>query len=248
MRRLFATLLMLMCGSMYRPLQGQGTSTRPLDIVQPKGCPSGLSGFASDFIHDEENIWTSPLRINRGDVEWLAPIGAGAAALFATDHTISGAARADTSLRGPSNFISNLGQYTPFAVPAALLVFGAVTKDPHAHETGRLAAEAELNTEVVVQVLKFITNRQRPNMSNNQSFPSGHAASAFALASVVASEYHDKPLVVVGAYGFATGVGLARIGGLNHFPSDVLAGAVIGELIGRYVVHHHDARYSTSPC
>jgi membrane-associated phospholipid phosphatase len=55
----------------------------------------------------------------------------------------------------------------------------------------------------------------------------------------MASEYHDKPLVVVGSYGFATAVSFARVGGLNHFPSDVLVGAVIGELIGRYVVHHH---------
>ena len=96
-----------------------------------------------------------------------------------------------------------------------------------------------MDTEVVVQVLKFVTNRQRPNLTNSQSFPSGHAASAFALASVMASEYHDKPLVVISSYGFATAVGLARVGGLNHFPSDVLAGAVIGELIGQYVVHHH---------
>jgi membrane-associated phospholipid phosphatase len=233
---------------MYSPLQAQGISTHPLQIAQSKGCPSGLSGFASDFIHDEEHIWTSPLHINRGDVEWLAPIGAGAAALFATDQTISGAARADTSLRGPSNFVSNLGQYSAYAVPGAMLAIGAITKDPRARETGRLAAEAELNTEVVVQVLKFVTNRQRPDMSNNQSFPSGHTASAFALASVIAREYHDKPLVVVGSYGFATAVGLARIGGLNHFPSDVLAGAVIGELIGSYVVHHHDARYATPSC
>ena len=42
---------------------------------------------------------------------------------------------------------------------------------------------------------------------------------------------------MVGSYGFATAVSLARVGGLNHFPSDVLVGAVIGELIGRYVVH-----------
>jgi membrane-associated phospholipid phosphatase len=45
--------------------------------------------------------------------------------------------------------------------------------------------------------------------------------------------------VVFGSYGFATAVSLARVGGLNHFPSDVLVGAALGELIGEYVVHHH---------
>jgi membrane-associated phospholipid phosphatase len=34
-------------------------------------------------------------------------------------------------------------------------------------------------------------------------------------------------------------VGLARVGSLEHFPTDVVAGAVIGELIGRYVVNRH---------
>lgn len=62
---------------------------------------------------------------------------------------------------------------------------------------------------------------------------------AFALAALLSKEYHDKPLVVFGSYGLATAVGLARIGSLEHFPTDVAAGAVIGELIGRYVVNRH---------
>jgi membrane-associated phospholipid phosphatase len=240
MRTISAIVLALICASAYGPLQGQSTTTQQ-QLVQSKGSPdkNGIPGFASDFINDEKAIWTSPLHINRGDFEWLAPTGMGTAALFATDHAISNALRGDTALRKPSDFVSNLGLYSSYAVPAAMLLFGAAAQNAHAVEVGRLSAEAELNTEVVVEVLKYITNRQRPNSSNNQSFPSGHTASAFALASVIAGEYHDKPLVVVGSYGFATAVGLARIGGLNHFPSDVLAGAVIGELIGRYVVHHH---------
>ena len=43
----------------------------------------------------------------------------------------------------------------------------------------------------------------------------------------------DKPLVVFGSYGLATAISLSRVGGLKHFPSDVLIGATIGELIGR---------------
>ena len=56
--------------------------------------------------------------------------------------------------------------------------------------------------------------------------------SAFALAALVSREYHDKPLIRFGSYLFATAVGLARVGGLNHFPPDVLVGAVLGELVG----------------
>ena len=235
MRKLLAISFTLWCGSVSVPLLAQTEATQEI----PQADKSKSTNIVSDFVQDQKDIWTSPLHINRGEVEWLAPIGAGAAALFATDHQISNAAKNDTALRGPSNVISTIGNITPYAVPGAMWFIGAISHNDHAAEAGRLGAEAELDTEVVVQVLKFVTNRQRPNLSNNQSFPSGHAASAFALAAVMSSEYHDKPLVIVGSYGFATAVSLARVGGLNHFPTDVLAGAVLGELIGRYVVHHH---------
>jgi membrane-associated phospholipid phosphatase len=240
MHRSFILIFPLLCGAVCTPSFGQDTAS-PEEAVRSEKTPSTniVSGFALDFISDQKDIWTAPLHCNRGDVEWLAPIGIGAAALFATDHWISNAARSDTALRTPSNFISGLGNITPYAVPGAIWFIGGVSHNAHAAETGRLAAETELDTEVVVQVLKFVTNRPRPNLSNNQSFPSGHAASAFALAAVLSNEFHDKPFIVVGSYGFATAVGFARVGGLNHFPSDVLAGAVIGELIGQYVVHHH---------
>src|SRR5262249_13133035 len=156
------------------------------------------------------------------------------------DHRISDSVKSDTGLRTPSNIVSDFGSYAPWAIPGAMMLLGR--NNPHTMEAGRLGLEAEIDTEVVVQVLKLVTQRTRPNLANKQSFPSGPAASAFALAPVMSSEYPDKPLVVVGSYGFATAVSMARVGGLNHFPSDVLVGAVIGELIGRYVVHHHQAQ------
>ena len=159
--------------------------------------------------------------------------------LFIFDHRISDAARADTSLRTPSSIVSNAGLVASYAVPGAMLLFGALKHDGHASEAGRLSAEAAVDAEVIMQVLKLASNRTRPNLADNKSFPSGHTMSAFALAAVMSREYHDKPLIRFGSYGFATAVGLARVGGLNHFPSDVLVGAVLGELIGEYVVHHH---------
>jgi membrane-associated phospholipid phosphatase len=232
-------LALLLCASVCAPAMAQ---TAPVQAnLQPDKSASSLniSGFALDFLDDQKAIWTSPLHVSGGDLKWLAPAAAGTGILFVFDHRISDAIKPDTSLRGPSNTISNIGNITPFAVPGTMWFLGAVKHDDHAAETGRLGLEAEANAEVVMTVLKLATQRTRPNLSNNMSFPSGHTMSAFALASVLSSEYHNKPLVVFGSYGFATAVGFARVGGLNHFPSDVVAGAVIGELIGRYVVHHH---------
>ena len=231
-------LLVLFCGSV-SPVMAQTPPAQDPPQPEKSNYPGIVSGLTSDFLSDQKHMWTSPWHVNSADIKWLVPVGAAAGTLFIFDHRISDAARNDTALRTPSNMVSNVGNIAPYAVPGAMLLFGALKHDGHASEAGRLGAEAELDAEVIVQVLKFATNRTRPDLTNNASFPSGHAMSAFALAAVMSREYHDKPLVVVGSYGFATAVGLARVGGLNHFPSDVLVGAVMGELIGRYVVKHH---------
>jgi membrane-associated phospholipid phosphatase len=235
----FFILLVLVCAFISAPLSAQTPTT--MDIPQPEksNYPGIVSGLTSDFLSDQKHMWTSPWHVTGSDVKWIAPVAAATGTLFIFDHRISDAARADTGLRTPSNIVSEAGQVAPFAVPGALLLFGALKHDGHASEAGRLGAEAEVDAEVIMQVLKYATNRTRPNLSDNKSFPSGHTMSAFALAAVMSREYHDKPLIRYGSYGFATAVGLARVGGLNHFPSDVLVGAVLGELIGEYVVHHH---------
>jgi membrane-associated phospholipid phosphatase len=65
---------------------------------------------------------------------------------------------------------------------------------------------------------------------------------AWSLATIVANEYHDRPMVQVAAYGLATLVGVSRFTGRNHFLSDVLVGSAMGYGIGRYAYRaHHDA-------
>jgi membrane-associated phospholipid phosphatase len=238
----FSTItLALLCVAIATPLMAQTTATQ--DLIQPErptiASQTSISGFASDLLHDQKDIWTSPLHMNRGDFEWLAPTAVGTGALAIFDHRISDAVKADTSLRTPSNRISDIGLIAPWAVPGTMFLMGATTHNAHALEAGRLGIEAAVDSEVVMQVLKLATGRMRPNLTDNKSFPSGHSMEAFALAAVMSREYHNKPLVVFGSYGFAAAVSLARVGALEHFPSDVVAGAVIGELIGQYVVHHH---------
>jgi membrane-associated phospholipid phosphatase len=241
MFKAFATTVLLMSVAVSTPVMAQTVATP--GIIQPdKPAPTstpGISGFASDFLHDQKDIWTSPLHINRGDFEWLAPAAAGAGTLAIFDHRISNALKPDTSLRTPSNIVSDIGLVAPWAVPGTLWLLGTTGHNSHNAEAGRLGLEAAVDSEVVMQVLKLATHRLRPNGADNMSFPSGHAMNAFALAAVMSREYPNKKLVVFGSYGLATAVSLARVGGLNHFPSDVVAGAIIGELIGRYVVHHH---------
>ena len=134
------------------------------------------------------------------------------------------------------------------AASASLWTIGKLTNNDRVARTGRLATAAVLQTELLVGGIKLIASRERPDKigghggfrDGGQSFPSGHTATSFAFATVVAHEYRDKPWVSVGAYGLATAIGLSRVGGLRHFPSDVLIGATIGHLIGRYILRHHE--------
>jgi hypothetical protein len=87
-----------------------------------------------------------------------------------------------------------------------------------------------------------VDNSSGEFFDGGSSFPSGHAISAWSVATVIAEEYGPRhPAVRYGAYALATAVGISRYTGRKHFLSDVLAGSAMGYGIGRYVYHqHHD--------
>jgi membrane-associated phospholipid phosphatase len=81
----------------------------------------------------------------------------------------------------------------------------------------------------------------------DQSFPSGHATQAFAVASVIAESY-DPMWVKLGSYGVASMVGYARMERNAHWASDVLAGALIGTFVGKTVVQFNkNRRFEITP-
>src|SRR5207244_9529605 len=63
---------------------------------------------------------------------------------------------------------------------------GRLTDAPKASHLGMDLLRAQMLSEMLVQTLKFSTHRERPDGSNSQSFPSGHAAITFAGATVLA--------------------------------------------------------------
>jgi membrane-associated phospholipid phosphatase len=111
--------------------------------------------------------------------------------------------------------------------------------------------EALIDSGLVTSALKAASQRPRPTVDDasgeffdkGNSFPSGHAASAWSVATVIASEYgKHRPLIRFAAYGLAAAVSMSRFTGQNHFLSDVLVGSVLGYGIGRYVYRtRHDS-------
>jgi membrane-associated phospholipid phosphatase len=139
-------------------------------------------------------------------------------------------------------FISNGG--TLIAVALILLAAGWLDKRK-LHEPGKALFIGLVSAGIGVQVIKHIAGRARPRLTyetvfigpnlkgDYDSFPSGHTIMAFCLACILSRHY---PRYRVVFYLFAILVGIYRIEGFNHFPSDVLVSAVLGTLVGRAFV------------
>lgn len=80
--------------------------------------------------------------------------------------------------------------------------------------------------------LKYAIDKDRPDDSGDDSFPSGHTADSFAAATFIQQRYGWK--WGIPAYIGATFVGYTRVDSDKHYVEDVLAGAAIGIISGLY--------------
>jgi membrane-associated phospholipid phosphatase len=203
-------------------------------------------GFARQLLQDQKSIWSSPAHIKKSDLKWIAPLAGGTALLFTRDSQISHQFDGKTSLQNASLKVSNVGTYAAWGVPGAFFALGKFSHNERMADTGEKGFQAEVYSTIAMQSLKFLTNRTRPYLGGDggffnggNSFPSGHAMEAWALAKVVSDEYSDKPLVKIGMYSFATAVSVSRITSQRHYASDVLVGSAMGYLIGKFVMRNH---------
>ena len=129
--------------------------------------------------------------------------------------------------------------------------------------TAAMQAESLLLTGGAVAVLKAAVGRSRPHTYNpdaripaperarrfaTRSFPSGHAATAFASAMLLGEVYAElnpdddaRHWVRYGSLAGAAGVSYLRYAAGVHFPSDIVAGAAIGTIVGWAVPRLHEA-------
>ena len=200
------------------------------------------------LVEDQEDIWTSPFRLKRGDASWLLPLGEATAGFIATDPATARAIPNNTTTLNHYRSFSNYGIAGMIAAGGGMYVWGKFTHDEHKRETGLLAGEAAIDAIGVNTVFKYAFQRERPFSDQGSghffqggtSFPSDHAVAAWSIASVIAHEY-PGPLTDLLAYGAATAITASRVMGKEHYPSDVLVGSAIGWLIGREVYRlHHD--------
>ncbi len=244
----FAVALCLACACL--PANGQrpaasadtGTASPPSGAAAVDGSipHPNETNFLRHLAEDQKDIWTSPFHLKPADAKWLVPMSGIATGLFVTDPQSSYAMRlGDLSAWKTA---SDAGVASAAGMTGAMYIWGHLTHNERARETGVLATEAMINAIGVDYAMKFATGRERPIPSNFQniffhggtSFPSDHSAVTWAFASVIAQEY-PHPLAEVGAYGLAVGVSMARAASEQHFLSDVFVGGLLGYQIGRHI-------------
>lgn len=233
----------------------QQTEERELDI--PRSSDPGKQPFVRQFLADEVTIWTSPFRASSYSShtakKYVLPFTLITGVLIATDRRVIDKLPNSEDQSTWSLRVSQIGApYTLAGMAAGMYLISRATHNRKARETGFLGAEAILHSQIVTQVLKLASQRERPFEAieeqhggtgffrGGDSFPSGHASGSFALATVFAYEYgRDHKWVPVLGYSLASGVALSRMSAQKHWPSDLFVGGTMGFLIGRFVYKSH---------
>lgn len=124
----------------------------------------------------------------------------------------------------------NYLQYGSIPVVYAMDAMGLRAKHNWKEQTVFLLT-AEVLMNGMVQSIKRVSNKTRPDSSADNSFPSGHTAQAFLAASFFNKEFGGRyPWLSAGMYTVATTVGVFRILNNRHWLSDIIAGAGFGIL------------------
>lgn len=136
------------------------------------------------------------------------------------------------------NFHTNADNYLPIVPVAQIYLgksFGFKPKNDFQHQTINIIVANAIGV-AVFSSLKYTIKEERPDQSDDLSFPSGHTTIAFTNAALLYYEYKDSNVWYASSgFLFASATGIFRIANNKHYTSDVLAGAGIGLASGLIV-------------
>lgn len=207
------------------------------DEPPPKPAPPlpSLKSFFPDLKHDCRNLFVSanlePLLIGAG-------IG-GATSVF--DERIENYYRDHRRWGRIARVGDVLGNgYLAGGVIGTMLFSSGFSHNAEYRILSLDLAEGCLLNSLITTGLKHAISRQRPNGSDNYSFPSGHTSNAFTVAAILDEHYGHK--IGLGSYAMASFIGWSRLQTGHHHLSDVVAGATLGTIVGRTVAGNHNPR------
>jgi membrane-associated phospholipid phosphatase len=215
--------------SLARPVSAPDSAT--------KSDPGLVSGFLRDVGTDYKNYFSA-------ETAWWLGAGGGAAwAVHAADQSIADSVQANPpSLPGGSLYGSQLVQ-----IPVAIgwWIAGSAAGSSTQAAVGRDLLRAQVSVASWTYAIKFAADRTRPN-GDPRGFPSGHASTSFAIATVLQEHFGWKagiPAFVAAAY-----TGVSRVADNQHWASDVVFGAALGVASGRTVtIHLRHTKVSAAP-
>jgi membrane-associated phospholipid phosphatase len=195
---------------------------------------------------------TAPLQWQTKDWLTAGAVVAGGAVLYLYDEDIDTWVQAHRSdLTHQVSKVGNVFGDGKYMFPAVAIIWlgGWVAGSEKTQDTGALMIKTMLIAGGTTAVLKYATQRNRPNTHGgnqfwleshfshyNDSFPSGHATIAFSMATILAEQYKETTWVPIIAYSGATLTCFARVHDQKHWTSDVFAGAVVGYFTGKLVI------------
>jgi len=202
-----------------------------------------LQEFPKTFIYLKETF-VSPIYFTPSDWNIAGLVALGAGICYTQDTSIRDYFQQNRT-RDSDNaarFFMNFGNGSfSTAIVASLYVYGEFNDDEKYKRAGLLGAESMAVNGLLTSAIKVTLRRPLPDSGlpydtwyskwssiDDLAFPSGHTSSAFACATIIATEFSDTPLVPVIAYTTASLTALSMLDMNQHWASDILPGAALG--------------------
>jgi membrane-associated phospholipid phosphatase len=234
-------------------------SPAPISMVfsatEPSAGPLHLHPFSKDYLksyaQDGWGLLKAPVQWKGSDWSKLALSGALVTAAWYVDRDLQQFAERNVRWAAVLNYTDPIGNgLVTIPVAGVIWLEGRYRDNQHTQLVGLNVAKAFILSRAMVQLPKYIFQRQRPLESGNNpglfdgpfgryqhtSFPSGHVTSAFAAAAVFRQAYGEEHRwVPITFYTLAVATGAGRMIQGKHWFSDVVAGALLGQVVGDYI-------------
>ena len=206
--------------------------------------------FVKQFGRDFMGVFSSPCHWGKKDIRTAAAISGVGLLLYSYDDDINSWVQgrrtpASDDVSTVFSYFGNGGVLLGLA--GVIYAVGAIDHKESWRKTAILSVESLVTASVLVWGTKVVVGRARPDTGESShtfdsftfdsgchSFFSGHAVSAFAVATTIAEQSNVLAVDII-AYSLATLASLSRIHDNRHWASDVFIGSALGYFIGKKI-------------